>query len=333
MNILSKIALFRSGPALALVAGLLAPAAAMAQTPALHDGVVVDAAAGAAYVMSPKGGIEALELATGNVLWKSREAGKPLLVQNGTLVAQAAPDGPGKLVLVALDTRQGTARERVNVSIPATLRANLFDGPSQSFRTQAFAAENGAVVTWTAEDGRSLRGLLPPTEEATTDGSGAPVNETAAAKAGPQPLRGAARFDLGTGRAVAMKYEEALQARAVSVRTPFNRAADLRQLGSLDGQHILSSERTKSGSLATRYRWTVTDKAGATVGTVEAPVSMAPFVVSGTRLFYVAQPIARKEGNRMIQEPLRLRSLDLQTGAELWNQPVIDSAYRGAFPP
>lgn len=333
MNILSKTALFRSGPALALVAGLLAPASAMAQTPALHDGVMVDTAAGAAYVMSPKGGIEALELATGNVLWKSRDAGKPLLVQNGTLVAQAAPDGPGKLVLVALDTRQGTARERVDVPIPANLRANLVDGPSQSFRTQAFAAEGNAVVTWTAEDGRTLQGTLPPTEEPTSNDSAAPGNVTGAAKAMPQPLRGAARLDLGTGRAVAMKYEETLQAQAVSVRTPFNRAADLRQLSSLDGQHILSSERTKNGSLAARYRWTVTDKAGATVGTVDAPVSMAPFVVSGTRLFYVAQPIARKEGNRMIQEPLRLRSLDLQTGAELWNQPVIDSTYRGVSPP
>jgi outer membrane protein assembly factor BamB len=333
MNILSKISIFRSGPALALVAGLLAPAAAMAYAPALHDGVLIDAAAGAAYVMSPKGGIEALELATGNVLWKSLDAGKPLLVQNGTLVAQAAPDGPGKLVLVALDARRGATRERVNVPIPASLRANLADGPSQSFRTQAFAAEGSVVVTWTAEDGRTLRGVLPPTEESTSNDSAAPVNETAAAKAGPQPLRGAARLDLGTGQAVAMKYEEALQAQAVSVRTPFNRAADLQQLGSLDGKHILSSERSKSGSLAARYRWTVTDKAGATVGTVEAPVSMAPFVVSGTRLFYVAQPLVRKEGTRMVQEPLRLRSLDLQTGTELWNQPVIDSTYRGPFPP
>lgn len=333
MNILLKIAVLRSGPALALVAGLLAPAAAMAQTPALHDGVVVDAAAGAAYVMSPKGGIEALELATGNVLWKSRDAARPLLVRNGTLLAQASPDGPGKLVLVVLDTRQGAARQRVSLPIPASLRANPVDGPSQSFRTHAFAAEDSAVVTWTAQDGRSLQGILPPTEEPTSTDSAAPVNATGAAQAGPQPLRGAARLDLGTGRAVAMKYEEALQTQAVSVRTPFNRAADLRQLGSLDGQHILRSERSKNGSLATRYRWTITDKAGATVGTVEAPVSMAPFVVSGTRLFYVAQPLARKEGTRMIQEPLRLRSLDLQTGAELWNQPVIDSTYRGPFPP
>lgn len=333
MNILSKIALFRSGPALALVAGLLAPATAMANAPALHDGVLIDAAAGAAYVMSPKGGIEALELATGNVLWKSLDAGKPLLVQNGTLIAQAAPDGPGKLVLVALDTRQGAVRERVNVPIPATLRANLVDGPSQSFRTQAFAAEGSAVVTWTAEDGRTLQGILPPTEEATSNDSAAPANAAGAAKAGPQPLRGAARINLGTGQAVAMKYEEALQAQAASVRTPFSRDLELRQISSLDGQHTLRSERSKSGSLAARYRWTILDKAGATVGTVDAPVSMARFVVSGTRLFYVAQPLARKEGNQLIQEPLRLRSLDLQTGAELWNKPVIDSAYRGPFPP
>jgi hypothetical protein len=60
---------------------------------------------------------------------------------------------------------------------------------------------------------------------------------------------------------------------------------------------------------------------------------MAPFVVSGSRIVYVAQPAMRVEGKKMIEEPLRLRALDLKTGAEMWTALVTDTAYRGPFPP
>jgi len=60
-----------------LLAGVLAPATLLAQAPpprwmaALHEGVVVDASTGTAFVMSPEGGLDALDLATGTVKWKS----------------------------------------------------------------------------------------------------------------------------------------------------------------------------------------------------------------------------------------------------------------------
>jgi hypothetical protein len=60
---------------------------------------------------------------------------------------------------------------------------------------------------------------------------------------------------------------------------------------------------------------------------------MSPFVVSGSRILYVALPSVHKEGGKMIDEPLRLRALDLKTGAEMWTAVLTDSAYRGPFPP
>ena len=170
-RIMKKI--FVAGGAFALLAASLAPGAAMAQgsgprsVPALHDGVVVDAAGGAAYVMSPKGGIEARELATGNLLWRSDEAAKPLMVMDGILVAQAPPAQDGDLVIVTLDSKQGTAKERKNIKLPPGQRANVIDGPGRSFRTQAIPADDGGViVSWTVEDGRSLQGIAPPEVEA-----------------------------------------------------------------------------------------------------------------------------------------------------------------------
>jgi hypothetical protein len=343
---MKKISL--AGWAFTLLAALLAPGAAMAQAsgngsvPALHDGVVVDPAGGTAYVMSPAGGIEARELGSGNLLWRSDEAAKPLLVINGTLVAQAPPAPEGDLVVVTLDAKQGTAKERKNIKLPPGQRAQVTDGLSRSFRAQAFpAADGGVIVSWTSDEGRSLQGLLPPeVETPQADAKAAAARAEAANAALQQRRRGAVRLDLASGRVASMPYAEA-QAKAVKPKGLSARigggigkaaGSSLGQLTSLDGRHTLTSERLP-GEVWNRYRWTLTDAAGATLGTVDAGVSMAPFVVSGTRILYVAEPSIRKEGNQFVQKPLRLKALDLQTGAEQWEAPVVDSTYRGPFPP
>lgn len=315
----------RAGLALALLV-LLAPGASMAAGDplrSLYDGVVVDSASGAAYVMSPRGGVDALELATGNVIWNSRDAAKPLLIKDGKLLAQARPGKDGELVVVALDAKAGKPAGRVDIEIPGFVRANVLDGPSRKFRAQAFEAADGAVVvTWTAEEGRALQGLVEPEED------GTPVQDAAAAAKTPT-LSGAVKIDVAAGRAVPVSGAEP---RSLTAQVAGD-AIDARQIRSIDGRHILRSERNPEGGLWNRYRWTITDAAGVKLGSVEAPVSMAAFVVSGNQLFYVAQPSVRREENKLVEQPLRLRALDLRTGAELWASAVVDSTYRGPFPP
>lgn len=330
----------RSGWALALVAGLLAPGVATAQTPggkaaALHDGVVIDAARGAAYVMSPQGGIAAIQLSSGNVMWTSREAAKPLLVKDGVLVAQAAPGRDGVLALVTFDASRGTAKDKLGIEVPEGLRASVVDGPTLKFRTEAFEADGTVVVTWTAQDGRRLQGLLAPEVEAPTSEETAAVASAAAPVTAVAPLRGAARLDLAARKADPMAFEKAQAQRASSVASVkvATSVAAARQLTSLDGRHTVRSERSPEGSLWRSWRWTVTDASGARVGTVDAPVSMAPFVVSGNQILYVAQPSARREAGKLVQEPLRLVAMDLSSGMEVWKTALADSKYRGPFPP
>lgn len=324
--------------ALALLTGLLVPGVSMAQTsgafPALHDGVVVDAASGAAYVMSPTGGIDAIEISTGNLMWKSRAAVKPLLVDKGTLVAQAQSPSPrGEFLIVALDTKAGRAQGKVQVKLPDGIRARLVDSPSKSFRAKAFAsAEGDVVVTWESQGDQTLQGAVPPAREAAPSAEEGFASQAAAARAAQTQNTGAARLNFAAGRAVAVPYEraKALQAATEKAAAPL----DLRRLASIDGRHILRSESSPEGSLWMPYRWTITDaSSGTTIATIDAPVSMAPFVVSGSQLFYVAQPSARREGNRLVEEPLRLRSLDLTTGNAMWEKAVVDSTYEGILPP
>jgi hypothetical protein len=131
---------------------------------------------------------------------------------------------------------------------------------------------------------------------------------------------------------VAIPYEDAEQARpALAVEA--KAAGGARQLASLDGRHILRTEPSSEGGFRTPYRWTVTTASGTRVGTLDAPVSMAPFVVSGSQIVFVAQPSARREEGKIVQEPLRITAFDLRTGVEIWNKAFIDSTYRGPFPP
>ena len=323
--------IFRSSWALALLASLLAPGvssgASNGPNLGLHDGVVVDAAHGTAYVMSPKGGIDAIELATGNVRWKSEAGARPLMVKDGALVAQANPGAIGELAIVTLDAQRGSETGRVSLGRPNGLRARVSDGPSQSFQVRAFEADDKVVVEWSAYDGRRLQGLLE--EEALSAGPGS----VSAATQSSRSLNGAAVLDFVKGFAEPVTTERAQSLESRSVRTPGITATSLRQFASIDGRHVLRSERTSGNGPFPSYRWTVTDASGATVGTADAAVSMAPFLVSGTRIFYVVRPTIRVQDGKSVQDRLRLRALDLQTGAVLWESPIVDGAYRGPFPP
>lgn len=327
---------FRSSWALALLASLLAPGVSSAApnspngaNASLHDSVVVDAAHGTAYVMSPKGGIDAIELSTGNVRWKSEAGARPLLIKDGALVAQAHPGEIGELAIVTLDAERGIEMGRVSLGRPDGIRARVVDGPSQSFQVRAFEVDNDVVIEWSAYDGRRLQGMLE--EEAISAGQGSVSAAATSAKA----LNGAARLDLSKGRAIRMTSEgaQALRDQTRSVRTTGLTAASVRQLASIDGQHVLRSERTRENGPFPSYRWTITNASGATVGTADTAVSMAPFLVSGTRIFYVVRPTTRVRDGKSVQDRLRLRAMDLQSGAVLWESPIVDGAYRGPFPP
>jgi hypothetical protein len=50
----------------------------------MRPGVVVDPAAGRLYMMNPQGGIDAVEITSGKLLWTTKEAAKPLIAYDGS---------------------------------------------------------------------------------------------------------------------------------------------------------------------------------------------------------------------------------------------------------
>lgn len=315
---------------------LIAPAPAPARAGSLlGDGSVVDAARGIAYVARPQGGIEALDLSTGQAVWRSAAASKPLALVGGALLAQDEPGPSGALRLATLDAATGAERARADLALPEGISATVTDNLSGAFRVRAavLEGESSVLLAWTASAAPPSRGFLPP-DLSVRAPVGAPVSAGAPAAKGVR--RGAARLDLAAGRAIPAGDSE-----AVGIAMAIDRslapagsaeAAVAPGLPSIDGRHALASERV-AGTLHT-HRWSISDRAtGAVVAVLDAPVSLAPFVVADGKVIYLAQPSMWRDNGVMIHKPLRLRALELATGAESWQAVVRSSAYGGPIPP
>jgi hypothetical protein len=325
-------------PLVAAGLAVLTSAVPVRAAQSLGDGAVVDAARGIAYVAQPQGGIEALDLSTGKAVWRSAAAAKPLALVGGALLAQDEPGNDGALRLATLDAATGAERMRAELALPVGISATVTDNLRGTFRVRAgvLEGESSVVIAWTAAAAPPLRGFLPPDLSRTP--VGAPAAAVPAARAGGF-RRGAARLDLAAGRLTPVLDSEAVGLAAALDRSlaPAASAEAAGESGfaglpSIDGRHALTSERV-AGTLHA-YRWSISDRAtGAVVAVLDAPVSFAPFVVAGPKVIYLAQPSLWRENGVTIRQELRLRALDLATGAVGWQAVVRDSAYRGPIPP
>ncbi|MEP7009564.1 MAG: hypothetical protein ABJC13_04505 [Acidobacteriota bacterium] len=309
----------------------------------LGDGAVVDSIRGIAYLAQPQGGIEALDLSTGQAVWRSAAAAKPLALAGGTgeaLLAQMEPGTGGVLRIATLDPRTGAEKGRGELALPAGLWASVTDNLRGTFRLRAAAVHDGGsiLLAWTATAAAPLHGFVPPDLSLRVPIGAAVAAPTPAAKVGGFE-RGAARLDPVTGRITPVADSEVVALAAAIDRglAPGGAAEVAGASGpsgfaSIDGRHALTSERV-AGSLHT-YRWSISVRqTGSVLAVLDVPVSFAPFVVVGGKVIYLAQPSLRRENGVTIGQPLRLRALDLQTGAESWQAVVRDSAYRGPIPP
>jgi putative pyrroloquinoline-quinone binding quinoprotein len=147
---------------------------------------VADPGAARAFVHDHAGTVLALDLATGEVLWRAGTALRPLSVV-GDVVVAARVARRNAIELVMLDARDGRElRASEPLALPDWAQASLDDTPDYALRAEA---EGGAVVLrWTAR--ARYRGGAPPS---------AMVQAAAEREA-----RGAARVDVDSGAVEAL---------------------------------------------------------------------------------------------------------------------------------
>jgi outer membrane protein assembly factor BamB len=164
---------------LLLAASMPAPAADDAQSPAIIPGGVTDAAGKIGYLSLPKGGIVAVDLEKGDVLWESKEANRPLIVAGNRLAALATDkDKSNVLRVVAIDT---DPKGKKSVTSPIKLPDWAVVGTGRdhqqagkSFMARAQLVKGSLVLKWWAGS-RYYGGAAPSPEvlkNATKDATG-----------------------------------------------------------------------------------------------------------------------------------------------------------------
>jgi hypothetical protein len=317
------------GTAITVVAQPRAVRSDADQGAALVDGVVVAPSHGLAFVMRPGSRLEAVDLASGAVRWRSDAGAKPLAVVEGRLVAQAESRTAGALALVVFDAGSGAVRESARLPLPEGVQATLVDTPAGSFRARAERTDSQLRLRWqaaaTSAEGvaqgylpASSEGLTPAVEggEAVVDFSQSQLRVTTAPSSsgasGASPMR---------------PLLEELRAPAV--------AGGGRQWLSADGRHVLVSEPAPvNGFTLDRHRWTVYERAsGERLGSVAAPVAAMPFLVVGGTLYHATPAHAALREGRMVEQSTTLKAVDLASGTERWTMAVAETSFRGPFPP
>jgi hypothetical protein len=299
---------------------------------ALLDGVVISPRQGVAYVMR-SGGIDALNLATGKLRWRSDKAAKPLALVGERLIAQVdgARKGGKTLDLVVLDARNGASRDSVRIPLPQGVVASVVDTPAGSFRVRTDSTASELVVRWEATGvGVAAQGYV------------ASVDDGQAPDAGVQAVAGEAVLDM-TSKALTIKAEPSVRlAESASVvrsameelSSPAVAGVEGRQLLSADGRHVLVTETVEAGSSLFRHRWTMYERAsGARLGSVPALVSATPFVVIGTTLYHTVPAYSVRKDGKFVENPTSLRAVNLKTGVEAWKTALLETSFRGPFPP
>jgi hypothetical protein len=331
----------------------------------LSPGVVVDPDRREAYVMSPRGGIVAVDLAEGAPVWRTRNADKPLTLAGELLIGQAEAPGPANaLRIVTLDTGQrGRQVTEALVDLPPGVQPMIASSSNRSFTAEARPEPGEAAVSWEFVE-QPLRGIAPgpvevlpgeapPALSTATPPAAEPTAAPPAPMGAPEPgsemtiVRGEARVELssGTVRATEPTRTPAAPGEPTMSAGDSAPASDLGpgellpgvpgpQFLSADGRHVLSSQRVTDDPEWDNYRWTIYERdSGRRVGELRTHLRYAPFFVDDTRVIYQTPPSARRQGRRMVQEPLQLLAADLNTGVRVWSQPVRDTVDREPPPP
>jgi hypothetical protein len=322
----------------------------------LREGVVVDRGESRLFLMAPDGALEAVDLSTGESEWRSTEAALPLVLGRPGLLAMAESATPGRgLELVALDPASGEVRSRGRFELPALVSARIDDALGLSFRLQATGpagqgSEDG-VLDWGTLDWEysqeRVSGMPLPEKEA-SKGSLDLAGRLSVAAPGSAPSSANSATDALRIRALAVD-EKADAQPAIELwgdqQLKVSEGEGARQFLSIDGAHVLvatrieRSDSTDSGQptpkqlMMERYRWTLYERSGARLGSASSPVAYAPFFVTEGRVVHEVRPMGWVEGEKKVENGLRLRAVDLGSGVEMWTRDLRDTAYRGPFPP
>lgn len=333
----------------------------------LVAGAVVDPTSGSIYIMGANGGVEALSTVTGDLLWRSASAAKPVGIYGDWVVAQVETTD-NLLDLVRLDTVEGTLVDQgIKIPLANGIYTHINDGLGRRFSARSHFISDSFFIGW-AYHARVIQGIPP------RDGAG-PVNtfsgallidfeqnQASATSSGGIPLDpsellpqtvtdwlAANRPSIGpirVGDLFAATYLAGAfpQTRAVLKRWQADTGQELPdvvlhdkrqilQFASSDTRHVLITTRTAPGASG-EYKWELFSlESGEAEGSILDHFSLGEFFLAENLIIVVTPPFSRVENGQMVEYPLSLRAIQLNTSELIWDHRLRNTQFRGPFPP
>lgn len=282
----------------------------------LRPGVVIDRDRGSVVMMTPEKSIEAVEVATGEVVWNAGISAKPLWVGDARLLAQIESDA-GLLELVVFDATNGEPVQRLRAELPKGVDPSIDDSLGHRFELTAVESEDVILVEWT--DIEAAIAAVPRLQ--------------------PEPVTrsGFFRVDLG---AEAMDVPQDEPDRRLFQKPPPDLIGETRmekvegtQFRSAEGGFAMTSVRVADNRVWDKYEWTIWQREGQEkIGSFRYFQSYTPFAVVDRTLILEVAPNLRREGGENIGVPLSVKAVDLEVGEDLWLRRIRNTAYLGPLP-
>lgn len=334
-------ALAQAAPPMTAVANIAAAANEPPSPPiTLAEGILIEANKSTLLLMQPvnddkRGGIESVDLKTGQSQWKTPDGEKPLDINQGRVIAQSAADAQNEFKLSVLDVRTGKEMVAQTQTLGASVKSSIDATNEGQFTVQARASGQNELITWRFQK-RLLRGVKPgalPT--VTAEDADVPIANSVPARV--RVTSGTLQFNLGNGELQPLNVE---LPEAVGPMFAPNAVAEVdlpnvegEQTVTADGAHVIASVLIGDDTVFEKYQLSIHDKAtGEKRGAVNSHIALPKAFVTGDRLILVQDPHSKTTDGKLIEVPRTVKAFSLD-GKEIWSREVRDTEFRGPYPP
>ena len=295
--------------------------AEVSPTVELVTGVLVDPPAQRVYTMRPGGGIQALQLRSGQPLWSSEAADVPLQILDGSLLAwrerRAGVDGDAASIVTLEAVTSGDLVASAPLPLPSDVRATVDRRADERFTLTLETDDGIPLLRWFFV--RTLASAMPP--------SAAPTKTRAEAA-------GALHVDIvGQELSVLPLENSAAQTKRAVTRAPPPSGKDIGRRVSCDGRHLTITRVAEPPDPVQPYRWSVYTVAdNKRIGKIAALRTIAAFLVVDGLLVHEVPPYGQASAKGWIEHPRSLAGIELAGGDVVWTHPIRDPEYRGPQP-
>jgi len=235
-------------------------------------------------------------------------------MESGELLSQVDTGEAGRMDLARINATTGQLMGFENLTLPSQVVPNIDQQLGQRFEYRPMGA---AQVAWQFE-------------QKPVSGMPAPQGETPDVMMGAFEIGPAGVSNIATPPAQVMT--ELWQAPMTTPQLPVAGVTG-RQFLAVNANHVLVSQTDSTGDQKAPYLWHIYTAAGEKLLTTRAPVSYAPFLVTGGQLIFVSPPSTFfSASGKPDPQPLMLKAISLATGETSWVRAIRDTQYLGPYP-